>query len=36
VLSSGANTRLEHFPAVVGPPAVPAIPSVIATVTRLA
>jgi hypothetical protein len=30
--SSGTNTSLEHFPAVVGPPAIPAIPSVIAGV----
>jgi hypothetical protein len=36
VMSSGANTTLEHFPAVVGPPAIPAIPSVIAGVYRLA
>jgi hypothetical protein len=35
VLSSGANTSIEHFPVVVGPPAVPAIPSVIAGVFRL-
>jgi hypothetical protein len=30
--SSGNNTSLEHFDAVVGPPAIPAIPSVIAGV----
>lgn len=36
VLSTGANTSIEHFAAVVGPPAVPAIPSVIAGVLRLA
>ena len=30
--SSGNNTSLEHFNAVVGPPAIPAIPSVIAGV----
>lgn len=36
VLSTGVNTSLEHFPAVVGPPAVPAIPSAIAGVFRLA
>jgi plastocyanin len=36
VEASGANTRIEHYPAVVGPPAIPAIPSVIATVTRIA
>jgi hypothetical protein len=33
--SSGTNASLEHFPAAVGPPAVPAIPSVIAGVKRL-
>jgi hypothetical protein len=33
--SSGTNASLEHFGAVVGPPAVPAIPSVIAGVKRL-
>lgn len=36
VYSTGPNTSVEHFPAVVGPPAIPAIPSVIATVTRVA
>jgi hypothetical protein len=36
VEASGANTSIEHYPAVVGPPAIPAIPSVIATVTRIA
>lgn len=35
-LSSNANMSIEHFPAVVGPPAVPAIPSAIAGVFRLA
>ena len=35
VMSSGSNTSVEHFPAVVGPPAVPAIPSIIASVKRL-
>ena len=34
-LSTGTNTSLEHFPAVVGPPAVPAIPSVIVTAKRI-
>lgn len=34
--STGTNVALEAYPAVVGPPAVPAIPSVIATVTRIA
>jgi hypothetical protein len=34
-LSTGANTSLEHFPAVVGPPAIPDIPSVIAAVKLL-
>jgi hypothetical protein len=33
--STGTNVSLEHFPAAVGPPAVPAIPSVIAGVKRL-
>jgi hypothetical protein len=36
VLATGVNTSIEHFPAVVGPPAVPAVPSVIAGVYRLA
>lgn len=36
VMTTGANTSVEHYPAVVGPPAVPAIPSTIAVVTRLA
>jgi hypothetical protein len=36
VLSTGANTSIEHFPAAAGPPAVPAIPSAIAGVFRLA
>jgi hypothetical protein len=31
-LSTGSNTSLEHFPAVVGPPAIPDIPSVIGSV----
>lgn len=35
VLSTGANTSIETFPAVVGPPAVPGIPAVIAGVFRL-
>lgn len=35
VLTTGPNTSVEHFPAVVGPPAVPAIPSAIAGVYRL-
>jgi hypothetical protein len=35
VLASGANTSIEHFAAVVGPPAVPAIPSAIAGVFRV-
>jgi hypothetical protein len=33
--TTGTNVSLEHFGAVVGPPAVPAIPSVIAGVKRL-
>jgi hypothetical protein len=33
--STGTNVTLEQFPAVVGPPAIPAIPSVIAGVKRL-
>ena len=33
--SSGTNLSLEQFPAVAGPPAIPAIPSVIATVKLL-
>jgi hypothetical protein len=33
--SSGTNTALEHFPAVVGPPAIPEIPSVIVNVKRV-
>lgn len=36
VYATGANTSVESFPAVVGPPAIPAIPSVIATITRVA
>lgn len=32
VLTNGTNTSLEQFPAVVGPPAIPDIPSVIAGV----
>ena len=36
VMTSNNTTSVEHYPAVVGPPAVPAIPSTIATVTRLA
>jgi hypothetical protein len=35
VLTNGTNTSLEQFPAVVGPPAVPDIPSVIAGVKLL-
>jgi hypothetical protein len=35
ILSTGANTSIEHFNAVVGPPAVPAIPSVIASIKRI-
>jgi hypothetical protein len=35
VMATGAGTSVEHFPAVVGPPAVPAIPSIIAGVYRL-
>jgi hypothetical protein len=34
--TAGTAIRVEAFPAVVGPPAVPAIPSVIAGVYRLA
>jgi hypothetical protein len=34
--STGTNIRVEAFPAVVGPPAIPAIPSVIAGVYRFA
>jgi len=33
--SSGTNVTLEQYPAVVGPPAIPAIPSVIAGVKRI-
>lgn len=36
VMATGAGTSIETFPAVVGPPAIPAIPSVIAGVYRLA
>lgn len=36
VIATGAGTTLEHFAPVVGPPAIPAIPSVIAGVYRLA
>jgi len=36
IASTGTDITLEAFSAVVGPPAIPAIPSVIATVTRLA
>ena len=35
VMSTGATDSIEHFPAVIGPPAVPAIPSVIASVKLL-
>jgi len=35
VLSTGANTSVKHYTAVPGPPAIPAIPSVIAGVYRL-
>ena len=34
--TTGTNIRVEAFPAVVGPPAIPATPSVIAGVFRLA
>ena len=34
-MSSGTNTSLEHFPAVIGPPAIPANPSVIVNCKRL-
>lgn len=34
-MSSGTNTSLEQFPEVIGPPAVPAIPSVIVNAKRL-
>lgn len=34
-MSTGTNTSLEQFPAVAGPPAVPAIPSVIVNCKRL-
>jgi hypothetical protein len=33
--TNGTNLSLEHFPAVAGPPAVPAIPSVIVSAKRL-
>lgn len=33
--SAGTGLTLEHYAAVVGPPAIPAIPSVIANVTRI-
>jgi hypothetical protein len=33
--STGTNTSLEHYAAVVGPPAIPAIPSAIANVKRI-
>jgi hypothetical protein len=36
ISTTGTNITLEAFPAAVGPPAVPAIPSVIAGVTRIA
>jgi hypothetical protein len=36
VHTTGSNTSVEHFPAVVGPPAIPAIPSAIAGVLRVA
>lgn len=35
-LCDGNNTSLEHFPAVIGPPAIPAIPSVIVNVKWIA
>lgn len=35
VMSTGNTDSVEHFPPVIGPPAVPAIPSVIASVKRL-
>jgi hypothetical protein len=35
ILSTNVNTSIEHFPAVAGPPAVPAIPSVIASIKRI-
>jgi hypothetical protein len=35
VPTGGTNASLEHFPAVIGPPAIPAIPSVIAGIKRL-
>lgn len=35
ILSTGGNTSVEAFPAVAGPPAVPAIPSVIASIKRI-
>lgn len=34
-MTTGTNTSLEHFPEVIGPPAVPAIPSVIVNAKRL-
>ena len=36
VMTTNNTTSVEHYAAVVGPPAVPAIPSTIAVVTRLA
>lgn len=36
IMATGGSTSVEHFPAVVGPPAIPAIPSLIAGVYRLA
>lgn len=36
ISTTGTDITLEAFPAVIGPPAIPAIPSVIATVTRIA
>lgn len=35
-ITDNANTRLEAIPAVVGPPAVPAVPSLIVTVSQVA
>lgn len=36
IVSTGTNTSIEHFPADAGPPAIPAIPSAIAGVFRVA
>jgi hypothetical protein len=35
IYTTGPNTSVEHFPEVIGPPYIPAIPSVIAGVKRL-